>query len=151
MPLLSASRHSPPSVQETEPAGDPRRRVLIVEDDADTRALLEIAMLDAGFEVHVQADGSRAVKAVEALKPAVVILDWMLPGRSGLEACTAIRALPELAGTRIVMLSSRRRDDDVERGYRAGADRYFVKPVVTRVLVRHVREFAAAAGPAGEA
>jgi DNA-binding response OmpR family regulator len=66
----------------------------------------------------------------------------MLPRGSGLDVCEAIRALPEQAGIRIVMVSAKGRDDDVDRAYRAGVDRYFVKPVVTRVLIRHVRELA---------
>lgn len=127
-------------------AAGPRPPVLIVDDDADMRALLVLALQDAGFDTHVHADGGSAVKAAVALRPALVILDWMMPSRSGLDVCAAIRALPELAGIRILMVSAKRRDDDVELAYRAGVDRYCVKPVVTRVLVRHVRELVGADG-----
>jgi DNA-binding response OmpR family regulator len=90
--------------------------------------------------VYGRPDGVGALSAALALRPEVIILDWMLPTYSGLEVCTAIRSRPELDDTKIIMVSARRRQSDIELGYSAGADRYFVKPIVPRVLMRHVRE-----------
>jgi DNA-binding response OmpR family regulator len=145
-PSASATAPEASGVLTAEPATPEgamsRRRILLIDDDVDMRALLNVTLQDAGFEAFGHADGTNVIQAALTLRPAVVILDWMLPRSSGIEVCAALREHPDLRTTGIIMVSAKGRDSDVEAGYEAGADRYFVKPVVPRVLVRHVRELA---------
>ncbi len=111
-------------------------RLLLVEDDARLAALVHEFLLQHGFEVRVEARGDRAVTAILELRPALVILDLMLPGLNGLDVCRAVR--PRYAGP-ILMLTAR--DDDLDQilGLEIGADDYLVKPAEPRVLLARIR------------
>jgi PleD family two-component response regulator len=136
----SSSSFIDASALDQDVGGSPGRaaRILVIDDDVDVRAMLDLTFQRAGFEVYGRAHGVGALAAALSLRPGVVILDWVLPTYSGLEVCSAIRSRRELDDTKVIMISSRRRDADVELGYIAGADRYLVKPIVPRVLMRHV-------------
>jgi DNA-binding response OmpR family regulator len=114
------------------------RRVLIAEDEEAILASLEFVVRGAGHEVRSARDGEEAMRALE-WRPHLVLLDVMLPRRSGLEICAAIRADASLAATRVLMLSARSASSDVARGLAAGADGYLVKPFSTRELAERVR------------
>jgi DNA-binding response OmpR family regulator len=102
-------------------------------------ASLEFLMRRSGYETRVAMDGAAALKEVDAFRPRVVILDVMLPKRSGLDVCREIRARPELVATRVLMLTARGGVADLERGMEAGADGYMVKPFATQDLLDRVR------------
>lgn len=117
-----------------------RPSVLVIDDDPDVLALLDVTLDRAGYRVLGHPDGPSALAAAVALRPDAVVIDWVLPGCSGLELCTGMRARPELAATAIVILSARGHHRDVEIGYVAGADRYVVKPVRPPAMVALMRD-----------
>lgn len=109
--------------------------VLIVEDDEDVRALVVHRLKQAGHEVLIEADGEAGLGAARASVPDLVILDWMMPRRNGLEVCFELRSDPTFANTRILMLTAKAQEQDIERALAAGADDYVVKPFSSRELL----------------
>ena len=113
-------------------------RVLIAEDEPSIVASLEFLMRRRGYETRVATDGAMALALAHEFRPDLVILDLMLPRRSGVEVCREIRRDAGLAGTRVLMLSARGGASEVDRGLSAGADDYVTKPFSTKDLVRRV-------------
>ena len=116
------------------------KHVLIADDEANIVISLEFLMKREGHEVHVARDGPSALEAIRRERPALVLLDVMMPGMSGFEVCQAVRADESLAGVKIVMLSAKGRDTDLAKGSALGADAYMTKPFSTRELADKVRE-----------
>ncbi len=115
-------------------------RVLVADDEEDIRALVCLAVAKAGCTVTDSvADGSTALAAARADSPDLVVLDVSMPGATGLEVCSALRADPATAGIRILLLSAGASLDDVARGLAAGADAYLAKPFGVAALVHQVR------------
>jgi len=107
------------------------RAVLIVDDEQHIRLLIEQTLeelLDEGVELYTAADGDEALEAIAAQRPALVFLDVMMPGRSGLDVCRAVRADPELARAHIVLLTAKGQAQDRAEGLAAGADEFLTKP-----------------------
>ena len=115
-------------------------RVLIADDEPNIVISLEYLMKREGHEVHVARDGNEALAALKRLKPALVLLDVMMPGKSGFEVLAAARADESLAGLKVVMLTAKGRDTDVAQGLCLGADAYMTKPFSTQALAAKVRE-----------
>jgi len=115
------------------------KRILIAEDEESIIASLEFLMRRAGFQTRVARDGEAALASLADFSPHLVLLDIMLPGRSGFEVCERIRATPGLQATRVLMLTARGATADEARGRAAGADEYMTKPFATQELVRRVR------------
>ena len=114
-------------------------KIRIIEDDATIRALLEMALLGAGYsDVASSPRGDDGLKMVEREKPDLLLLDVMLPGLDGFAIAKRIRATPVLAATRIVMLTARTASEDIVRGLDAGADDYVTKPFDRKVLLARV-------------
>ena len=111
------------------------RHVLVVEDDIDIAALVAHKLRSAGHDVAQVEDGDAALAAIREQRPDLVVLDWMIPGPDGIAVCETVRAEPELAGTRILMLTAKAQESDFERAFRSGADEYMQKPFSTRELV----------------
>ena len=119
---------------------DTGAKILVVEDDSTIRVLLEMALLGAGYSAVVTcARGDDALPLVRQESPDLVLLDLMLPGRDGFSVAREIRAAPELAATRIIMLTARTQNEDVVRGLECGADDYVTKPFDRLVLLARVR------------
>ena len=114
-------------------------RVLIAEDEEALRALLQYNLARDGFEVRVAADGDEAMLAIEADPPDLVLLDWMLPGLSGLEICRRIRFRPELRDMPVIILTARGEEADRVRGLETGADDYVTKPFSVPELIARMR------------
>lgn len=117
-----------------------RARILIVEDDATIRTILEMALMGAGFR-HVSscARGDEGLQEILRTKPDLVLLDVMLPGLDGFTLARRVRRTPALAATRILMLTARSENEDIVRGLEAGADDYVTKPFDRLVLLARVR------------
>lgn len=115
-------------------------RIIVIEDDATIRTLLEMALLGAGYEnVATAARGDEGLAEVKRLKPDLVLLDVMLPGLDGFSIARRVRETPALAATRIIMLTARTEPEDVVRGLEAGADDYVTKPFDRKVLLARVK------------
>ena len=120
-------------------------KVLVVDDDADIRGLIEMKLTGAGYEVVLEADGEAGLAAALQEKPDLVVLDWMMPGLTGIEVCRAIRDDPRTARTAVLLLTARAQETDIERGFAAGADDYLVKPFSGRELKIRVQALLARA------
>jgi len=119
---------------------EPKRRVLIVDDEPNIVLSLEFLLRQQGYEVTVARDGEEALAAAAAQRPDLVVLDVMLPGLDGFEVCRRLRERSELAGLKILLLTARGRDVDRVRGLDEGADAYMSKPFSTRELMTAVAE-----------
>jgi len=115
-------------------------RILIADDEPNIVASLEFLMRKCDYEVCVARDGDEALQLAETFRPDLVLLDVMMPRRSGFEVCRLLRENPALRPMRIVMLSARGRDAEVGKGLALGADAYVTKPFSTKELVAKVRE-----------
>lgn len=114
--------------------------VLIADDEPNILISLEFLMKREGHRVLLARDGDEALAAIRAERPALVLLDVMMPGRSGFEVCQAVRADPAIAATKILLLTAKGRDTDVAQGLGVGADGYMTKPFSTKELAARVRE-----------
>jgi DNA-binding response OmpR family regulator len=124
----------------TTPPDPIPRKVLIADDEANIVVSLEYLMKREGHQVLVARDGEQALSMIREHRPALVLLDVMMPGRSGFEVCQAVRADETLAGVKILLLTAKGRDTDVAQGLALGADAYMTKPFSTRELAARVRE-----------
>ena len=126
--------------------GQPRSRVrgslvkvLIAEDDPIASRLMRAVLADCELEVIVAADGDEAVEMIERENPALILLDWNLPGRTGLEICQHVRQRNQRERPYIVMVTCRDADDDVVTAFAAGADDYVRKPIHPRQLLARLQ------------
>ena len=114
--------------------------ILVVEDDATIRALLEMALLGAGYRnVSSVARGDEGLAEARRAKPDLVLLDVMLPGLDGFSVARRMREEPDLAAVRIIMVTARTEPEDIVRGLEAGADDYITKPFDRLVLLARVK------------
>ena len=119
------------------------KKVLIADDEPNILISLEFLMKREGWQVSVARDGNEALAAILSQKPDLVLLDVMMPGKTGFEVCQAARADESLAGMKILMLTAKGRDTDVAQGLGVGADAYMTKPFSTKELAAKVREMLA--------
>jgi DNA-binding response OmpR family regulator len=118
-------------------------RILIADDEPNILISLEYLMKREGYEVHVARDGQEALDALRRVQPALVLLDVMMPRKTGFEVCQELRADDAIKGIRVLMLTAKGRDTDVAKGLGVGADAYMTKPFSTKELVQKVREMLA--------
>jgi DNA-binding response OmpR family regulator len=121
----------------------PPQLVLIADDEPNILVSLEFLMKREGHQVLLARDGIEALEAIRRDRPALVLLDVMMPGKSGFEVCQAVRADESLAGVKILMLTAKGRDTDIAQGLGVGADGYMTKPFSTKELAARVREMLA--------
>ncbi len=117
-------------------------RVLVVDDDDVIRQLISVNLELEGFEVATAVDGQDCLDKVKAVQPDVITLDIMMPRLDGWEAAGRLRADPETAGIKVVLLSARAQEADLERGSRIGVDAYLTKPFDPDELIEVVRRLA---------
>ena len=139
---MRGERHDLPRYYFCDVSSEPL--VLCADDDEDILALVSFCLERAGFQVEKVADGEAAVAAARQLRPAVVVLDVMMPRRTGLEVLADLRADPSLAETKVLLLSARVQEADITRGVDAGADAYLAKPFRSQDLVAAVERLAGA-------
>ena len=121
-----------------ESAGE-KHRVLVVEDEPDIAELVRYHLEQEGFAASVVDDGEKAFDLIRQRQPALIVLDLMLPGMSGLDVCRRLRAEPATARLPIVMLTARAAEVDRVLGLEMGADDYVTKPFSPRELIARVR------------
>src|SRR5882672_4032109 len=122
-------------------------RILIVEDEEALTLLLRYNLEAAGYEVETVARGDEAEVRLQEHIPDLVILDWMLPGLSGIEICRRLRARPKTKALPIIMLTARGEESERVRGLLTGADHYVVKPFSVPELMARVTALLRRASP----
>ncbi len=115
------------------------KKILIADDEPNIVAAVEFLLQRNGYEVHVARDGEEALKLVEATHPDLVLLDVMMPQKSGYEVCKRIRERADWRHIKIIMLSAKGRDAEVNKGLSTGADVYVTKPFSTRELMDKIK------------
>jgi phosphate regulon transcriptional regulator PhoB len=116
-----------------------KRTILVVEDEQDIRDLVRFHLEQEGYAVREADSGERALAQVASERPALIVLDLMLPGTDGLEVCRRLRAAEPTATLPIIMLTARAEELDRVLGLEMGADDYVTKPFSPRELVARVR------------
>ncbi len=114
-------------------------KILIVEDEEAIRDMLGYALMKEGFECKEAADVEQARTTIELERPNLVLLDWMLPGMSGIDYARRLRSTPETRDLPIIMLTAKGAEEDKVRALETGADDYITKPFSTKELVARVR------------
>ncbi len=122
-------------------------RIIIVDDDRDTRELLALALEGEGFEVTSAANGLRLIASLQLRRPHLILLDVNMSWIDGFELCKAVKKNENFRDIPVIFISGRGEPEDRRRGLEAGAADYFVKPLdLNRLLVR-IRELAPSATP----
>ncbi|MFN7038032.1 MAG: phosphate regulon transcriptional regulator PhoB [Alphaproteobacteria bacterium] len=113
--------------------------VLIVDDEEPIRTMLAYSLERHGFTTKQAVNGDEALKMVKEIKPDIIILDWMLPGLSGIEVCTILRTKHETKNIPIIMLTAKGEEFDKVKGLDSGVDDYIVKPFSPNELVARIK------------
>lgn len=121
-------------------------RILIVEDQPDICKLIRMTLEFGDFEIHEAHDGESGLNMARAIKPAIMLLDVMMPGLlDGYQVCSRIKQDPALSSIQVVMLTARGQVSDLAAGEAAGADAYLVKPFSPLELIERVEAMVSAA------
>ncbi|MFC5736641.1 response regulator transcription factor [Sinirhodobacter huangdaonensis] len=128
-----------------------QRQVLLIEDEPHIAEAIRFILGRAGWQVMLEANGAQALARIAELRPEAVILDLMLPGRSGLEILTDLRADPRLAATPVLMLTARGQARDREAAEQAGATAFLAKPFANADVVAALEAIAGTGTPGGAA
>ena len=119
------------------------KKILVADDEPNIVISLEYLFKREGYTVLVARDGQEALDSITREKPDLVLLDVMMPIKTGLEVLQAVRASDDLRLTKILMLTAKGRDTDITKGLALGADAYMTKPFSTRELVEKVADMLA--------
>lgn len=119
--------------------GGAKPLVLLVEDEAALAAMLRYNLERRGFRVEEAGDGQEALHRLAETAPDLVLLDWMLPGVSGLEVCRQMRRRPQTRDVPVIMVTARTEDQDAVRGLDTGADDFVTKPFNVDALLARMR------------
>ncbi len=126
---------------------DTNQTILVVDDNLDNVEILRAFLESRGYVIAEAADGKSALAKMESVKPALVLLDVMMPGMDGWQVCRAIKNHPDFGGsTKVVMVTAKGAFEDKYEGLRSGADDYVVKPVDFKDLLDKVQRNLAARG-----
>ena len=117
-------------------------RVLVVDDDDVIRQLITVNLELEGFDVTTAVDGQDCLDKVHGVDPVVITLDVMMPRMDGWEAASRLRADPRTASVKVVLLSARAQEADLQRGGQIGVDAYLTKPFDPDELIATVRRLA---------
>jgi DNA-binding response OmpR family regulator len=116
-----------------------KKRVLIAEDEPNIVTSLEFLMSQVGHEFRTAVNGEDALRVAAEFHPDLMLLDVMLPLKSGFDVCRAVRSDQVLKSMKIVMLTAKGRETEVTKGLALGADAYITKPFATRELLDTVK------------
>ena len=116
-------------------------KVLIVDDDPNILLSLEFLLSKNNYQVLIARNGMEALASVEKEVPDVVLLDIMMPDLDGYLVCEFIKKNEAYKHAKVIFLSARSKESDIEKGYEMGADLYIVKPFSTRTLLEKITEF----------
>jgi DNA-binding response OmpR family regulator len=116
------------------------KKILVVDDDPYILMSLEFLMKKEGYDVKVARNGKEALEIIEKEVPVLVLLDIMMPDVDGYAICKHIKTTKKLKDIRVVFLSAKSRESDIQKGYDLGASLYITKPFSTRDLMKKVKE-----------
>jgi DNA-binding response OmpR family regulator len=116
------------------------KRVLVIDDDPNVVEVITVNLEAEGYTVETAVDGRAAWAHLMAALPDVVILDWMLPGRSGIDLLHDLRANPDTKDVPVVLLSAKARDEEIWTGWQAGANYYLTKPFKLEQLLYYLEQ-----------
>ena len=117
-----------------------KKRILVVDDEADLAKAIEIRLKQADYEVLVAYDGSAALEKARSEKPDLIILDLMLPGMSGYKVCRLLKFDERYKKIPIIMLTARSQESDEQLGLECGADVFITKPFESQMLLLKIQE-----------
>ena len=126
------------------------KSILLIEDEAAIREMVQLALSRVGFETRAVADAVHADHEIEQLRPDLILLDWMLPGVSGLEFARRLRRRDSTRNIPLIMLTAKGEESDKLRGFDAGADDYVVKPFSVKELVARICAVLKRTAPVGD-
>jgi two-component system alkaline phosphatase synthesis response regulator PhoP len=115
------------------------RKVLIADDEPDIREILQYNLSAEGYEVFTAKDGDEALEKAKRIQPDLIVLDVMMPKKSGVEVCQLLRAQAAFKDTIILLLTALNDDGSIIKGLETGADDYIGKPVSPKVLVTRIQ------------
>lgn len=116
------------------------KKILIVDDEPNIVISLEFLMAQNGYNVFIAKNGEQAIDLLPKIKPDLILLDVMLPNRSGFEILQILRKDNDTKSIKVILLTAKGRDQDITKGISLGADAYVTKPFSTRALVEKVKE-----------
>ncbi len=117
------------------------KKILIVDDQVEVRELVEVTLRMEEYDILKAESGEEATEVAKAEKPDLIIMDVMMPGKyDGLEATRIIKNDPETKNIKIIMLTAKGQKADLDKGFEAGADEYFIKPFSPLDLIKKVDE-----------
>jgi two-component system phosphate regulon response regulator PhoB len=125
-------------------------RVLVVDDEAAIREMIQFSLRRSGMEVEGAADAREALAAVSEHTPDIILMDWMMPGVSGLELTRRLRREPVTSDIPIIMLTAKVTEDDKVAGLEAGTDDYVIKPFSPRELIARIHAVLRRSSPTDE-
>lgn len=125
--------------------------IVVIEDEKDLQKVLEYNLRQAGHQVWIASRGRDGLRLARQHHPDMVLLDLMLPDIPGMEVCRSLRAAPETAGIRVMMLTARGEEIDRVLGFELGADDYVVKPFSVRELLLRIQSVLRRGGPGSPA
>ncbi len=118
----------------------PKYDVLIVEDNLEQAHLTKLLMEEYGLSAQYLTDSSKALRVIQKDKPAIVILDLMMPELDGLRLCRQIKNSPDTRKTRVIIYSGKMYDSDRRKALQFGADAFFIKPTRANMLITKIKE-----------
>ena len=118
------------------------KKILIVDDQLEVRELVEVTLRVGNYQILKAKSGEEAIEIAKAEKPVLIIMDIMMPGgMDGLEATRILKNDPETKDCKIIILTAKGQQSDIEKGFAAGADDYFTKPFSPLELIKKVEAF----------
>lgn len=112
--------------------------VLVIDDDETIRSLVAHKLAIQGHTVATEADGDAGLNRARELNPDVIVVDWMMPQRSGVEVCRELRADPSTSKAHVILLTAKAQEEDIELGFESGVDDYITKPFSPRDLLSRI-------------
>ena len=119
------------------------KHVLLVEDETNIIEAIQFLLSREGWQVDTHSDGATAVETVRSMRPDLVVLDYMLPGKNGIDILTELRADPDFQSLPVLMLTARGQRSDRELAEKAGVSRFMTKPFSNSEMLDAVRELTA--------
>jgi DNA-binding response OmpR family regulator len=125
----------------SEEGSERKVKVLIAEDNPAVRRMIEKGLASRGYEVVAAPDGEKALELAREWRPDAVVLDWVMPGMTGIQVCSVLKSDPETAEIPVIMLTGKTSGLEIEIGFEHGADEYLTKPFDVGELELSLRRF----------